>query len=867
MTSVTVLLEQRHGTVARAGSKVECPKCRHETFSIKADDSLGKCFHPECGWFLSAGGGAPSVWGDIADALQGVYEDFHRALVETPTSDAHQYLEQRGIHPRVIASSMVGVVTRSYDLRPRFLPGIDRVQDRINQARLKPKGPGRPPKNDGPNLEEHLVALTEARDDLADVLRRCEGWLAFFYTDAKHRVVAIRFRRPNSKDFTCFKPLQAMGVFNREVSQAPVGPFLSLQENELLICEGEFNQLQLQSLLARLAESQGLEPEVAFVQACAVGGAGTADAETIRRTGMRPVVCYDNDASGAGFKLVEAVRQVRAVSVFTTPALGSDLDEHLRSYASRDQEALESLLALMSEREVLMRPYEAVREEIDAWRRTRRKEFEVNREAADIAIRDLKERGCFYREDQRTYLFLVEEKVLLPIGEDGSELNLVLNRYGLAPTEKVHRYVVDQLCFEALTNGAPTSVHVFSHYNQDAGVLYVFDLGHQVYRVTATSIEKVDNGTDGVLFQRDSNATPFVIGPHDLSSSALSEALLDSVSFKADELTPAEKKLLFLVWFYSLFFPELFPTKALLGLIGGKGSGKTSLGRKVGKLLFGDGFNVMQLSSDEKDFDAAVTNQHLVVVDNADTDVKWLNDRLAVVGTGGSIQRRQLYSTNELVRFQVRASLILTARTPQFRRDDVVDRLLVLHMDRMEHFQPESKLVADLLRKRSAIMTEVVSHLQAIVGGLHAQRHQVHETEFRLADFADFALKVADVQGFGAAMKTILNKLVRAQAAFTLEGDPFYEALMHWLGAADGKNVGREVTASVLASELAQAADLNAVPLKERSGSAIAQKLRNLKSNLACFMDINETAGRSNLTHYSFSLKVETQAGGVSASG
>ncbi|MEW6359295.1 MAG: winged helix-turn-helix domain-containing protein [Planctomycetota bacterium] len=59
-STVSRQLKEKHGIEGRPGRKAECPFCHHRTFSIKGDDSVGKCFHPSCGKSItttSRGGG------------------------------------------------------------------------------------------------------------------------------------------------------------------------------------------------------------------------------------------------------------------------------------------------------------------------------------------------------------------------------------------------------------------------------------------------------------------------------------------------------------------------------------------------------------------------------------------------------------------------------------------------------------------------------------------------------------------------------------------------------------------------------------------------------------------------------------------
>jgi hypothetical protein len=60
METVTDILLSQYGKKTKAGSKIECPFCGKQKFSINTDDTVGKCFHPDCEKSITAqrGGGA-----------------------------------------------------------------------------------------------------------------------------------------------------------------------------------------------------------------------------------------------------------------------------------------------------------------------------------------------------------------------------------------------------------------------------------------------------------------------------------------------------------------------------------------------------------------------------------------------------------------------------------------------------------------------------------------------------------------------------------------------------------------------------------------------------------------------------------------
>ena len=76
----------------------------------------------------------------------------------------------------------------------------------------------------------------------------------------------------------------------------------------------------------------------------------------------------------------------------------------------------------------------------------------------------------------------------------------------------------------------------------------------------------------------------------------VAETLLGSIRLREEALSRKEQEWLFESWLYAMFFPELFPTRPILAMIGEKGSGKTSVLRRIGQLLFGPKFQVMGMS-------------------------------------------------------------------------------------------------------------------------------------------------------------------------------------------------------------------------------------------------------------------------------
>jgi putative DNA primase/helicase len=354
---VSQLLREQHNIEAHPGAKVDCPFCQHKTLSVHRDDSLAKCFHSACGRFITTAGSGGAETISLASIMADLYHECHQALLDlkdAPYQNAYGYLvQERKIHPRVVEDAMLGAIpSGGYDVDRAFQPLLDSLASKPEL----PKSRGRPKKMAMPaqTPEERLKWLLDIREKLRTCLLKHAGWLAFFYTDANHRIVAIRFRQPYDKHFVFFKPYKTVtGLFGHALFTPYELNGLQAYNEHLLVMEGELNPLQLQSLLVRRADAAGKDPGYLF--ACAVGGVGNTDWPMIQRLVKVPILMHDHDDSGQ--RWVEDGRQVMSVEATTTPLPSKDLDEYIRSFQDRDTEAWEAVKSIVKSRQPLYRLY------------------------------------------------------------------------------------------------------------------------------------------------------------------------------------------------------------------------------------------------------------------------------------------------------------------------------------------------------------------------------------------------------------------------------------------------------------------------------------------------------------------------------
>ena len=850
-------ISEKYGIECQPGGKVECPKCRHKTFSLKRDGSVAKCFHPGCSWVITPRciESRPS----LHRLLSGLLQQWHKHLLEP--GDFHQkaaleFLEKgRGIAPPVIEAAAIGLVPET--------PDIDTpLGNMLNELRATPKRKQYVTKT-SPNFDPMSYAnfLEEKGVDLIAKVSKLRGWLAFFYQDGKGRWCAIHFRKPGTKDFSTFKP-KGMGVFGRDVFVPNKSEMLSDLNSFGIIVEGEFDCLKVQSVIVEA----GWDPALVV----ATGGTSLVDTDTITGLISKPIICKDNDSAGAD--MVETIGAKMHCEVCAPPPGYKDIDEYLSSFKGQPTAAYDALKGVLSKREQRFQPFEAVSKKIDNIRKGypvahksedgeklgKLKAFEIERLASEALIDDMSVRGIFYRDGDLCFYLNRQTKELSALEQDGLGISLFLSRYGLNSTEKLFKYVVEALTMHCLQNGPKVSIrhHSYCRIDNKAFKLYIAINGNSILRIASDAVELVDNGTDGIIFLSGESDVPSDIFHHNSpdGTSLLDELILERTPFLPGKLTRFESQFLLKCWIMAFLFRSILPSKPLLALIGPKGSGKTTALRLIGKLLCGGSWDVIPIGDDEGNFDTLITSKPLVGLDNVDAYKKWLNDKLAVVATGGTIQKRELYTTNRSREFPIISALAMTSRTPNFRRDDVAERLLILETARIDEsnqdgFQCDFDILNEVIPRRSEIWAELIQNCQAVLGVM--RETDIMQTKVpgaRMQDFARFTVIVGKALGCEDMARKVWNKLITIQDEFALEADFLFEALMCWVES----NAGREVLAGELNNELREIADKRGVKWHYSGAKSLAQKLRHLKPNLKHFLSIQERRSPSKQTLYAF---------------
>ena len=366
-------------------------------------------------------------------------------------------------------------------------------------------------------------------------------------------------------------------------------------------------------------------------------------------------------------------------------------------------------------------------------------------------------------------------------------------------------------------------------------------------------MEELDNGTDGVIFLSDPlhQAFNYQAGS---DANMVNKLIVDPINFTTSawtQMSADEQRALFSVWLFSLFFESMLPTKPIQFFQGEKGSGKSSCQRMVGRWLFGPKFDVTPVLAQKEDaFVTAVVNEYFVAFDNVDATIPWLPDRLSSVSTGQRILLRKYYTAAEQEVHYPKCYISINARTPNFKRDDVADRMLIFSLDRVEHFKPESRLMDQIDNNRHLLWSSFIDSLNKVVA--HLQRDKEMLTSFfRMADFATLGWKVCKaLTGEGQSFISILQKMDDEQKEFLMADDPFTELLEMWV---EGNPLHSRISSTQLMGQMKLLADEIGVSLGFRSAVAFGRHLKNNLTSLRRRFDIQVNV-LANRPLYTFAL-------------
>jgi hypothetical protein len=847
------------GVVFRDGQRerLDCPECGKAHLSVKPDKGWATCWYPGCDYKIRPERNYKHSW--VIAFFDVLHEDWHNFLLSDAGLDYRNVLiEQREIYPSLISHLPIGAIPTNYDLSRAIGAARSAMVMDESKFSVEEVDENDRPRSQNNEFEEWLAnpfkQTKEKPLSLQQFVKSKSGWFARFYVNANGDFIASNLRCSWDKDFRKLQPLPYMGVYKPyDFDEQKPEPFMECP-GDMLCFEGEVNLEQFYSECIRnfITQHPDWKPAIPIDEvmpnACALGGVTTWDLETLSRVSMSPVVCYDNDG-GAGLSglekaccFVSKAGEKMKASGFTTPAT-KDADDYFKKGVG----TVKDFAALWRTAKRPTVSFEVIADLIDSIRKQegRSKEdqltpFEVDREVAKTVWDDLSTRGQFFMSGGLGMIFMNEEHKLIDISQDGHDFSNLMIRYGLLPSDRMKDAVGKYLGAQSSQFGLPTDTHMFSYYAPKLKVVYISEFDGNVIRISRERIERVPNGTDGVLFKNPSDCQPFHVNLSNLpdckqglrlsSNSLLVKFITSQVNWDEETMSAEQYQTLFVAQMMTLIMRGVIRTKPLILLSGESGSGKTMLAERVGWLLLGSKFFAVDMPEEKDDFEALVTGTPFAVLDNVQKFKKSasVQSLLMITATGGGISKRELYSTNRQVTFPVQATLYLSAIQSPFRGDEVANRLLIFPTQKLNTYRDSADIQREFMEHREEMMGEVVVRIKNVLEAIEATEKLPIRTTFRMADFATFFLKVATHEGWYPIAERILTSVAECQGSYAVEDDAVVELFSLWIGANPTKSGNRLWSAAELDAELRDSSLRGGrLPWNEGDAKAMSTYIRN----------------------------------------
>lgn len=291
--------------------------------------------------------------------------------------------------------------------------------------------------------------------------------------------------------------------------------------------------------------------------------------------------------------------------------------------------------------------------------------------------------------------------------------------------------------------------------------IYISNGSQYMARVSPGKVEIVDNGTDGIVFAVGKTLKEWTLLPEEEGRDPFDGTQL----FGGANYESKHGKMILRLWFLSL--ASCLKNYPALLFVGRYRSGKSRTAQGVLELLGVPKALGAIRDNGEEDFWATLNGGGVTCFDNVDSSNKWIGDAMQLACTGGSTQRRKLFTDNEISVLSANAKIMMTSNNPQFASvSGLSDRLQTVLLGpftaKVGKESKDSELTREIEDIRSAAFTWMAYTLSRALADHDVVAKNVNR---RHPDYADFALRCSRAlslydEGLEALQAAEFNKAI-----------------------------------------------------------------------------------------------------------
>ena len=359
---------------------------------------------------------------------------------------------------------------------------------------------------------------------------------------------------------------------------------------------------------------------------------------------------------------------------------------------------------------------------------------------------------------------------------------------------KDYKMFISAVQDESLIGEATQGIRPKRYWHREGDRIYLSNGEGRMARITAEDVTMVDNGTDGIVFEQG-----FILTPWELLPEAEARDPFESCGvFSGISTVDGRGLMLVRLWFSGMF--GVTGWKPLLVLSGDVGSGKTRVAVAMFQLLgVIQRVTAIDAIGNVKDFWASVDKGGLFCLDNADHHITWLPDALSVISTGGTFEKKKLYTDTETVTQEARCWAVVTSANPSFAADaGLSDRLITVNLQRVERDTAESELTHEIEANRFAAMTWLCTVMRKALADKEPVPKGMNR---RHPDWSNWVYKIGKAAGMAEKAETAIRENEGFKALFSVSNDSFGKFVLAAMKNQKGEFTGSADDLSKLLSE------------------------------------------------------------------
>jgi len=431
------------------------------------------------------------------------------------------------------------------------------------------------------------------------------------------------------------------------------------------------------------------------------------------------------------------------------------------------------------------------------------------------------------------YFVPVDSGRPIPLTAGSEHLRALLHlKYGINSADPEYKHVHDGVIDEGISIENEIQESTLSFYQNHK--LWFHSGRKEILEITADSVQTKNNAECGVLFPWHEIYEPFTVDLHapDIDWGEVVFGDLHNTS----NMAPVHARALLKSWLIFSLFRSQVSNRPILAFFGPPGAAKSTIPHRIYALLYARRLAVGGVTG-ASDFDTTCAKLPIYCIDNLDTYVGWIIDKLAQAIGNIDVVKRKLFTDVDMIRMRRQAMLIVTAHQPKFTREDVTSRLLLIRMNKIadDALQGETAMIDKIIRYRPQLWGTILRDVQTV---LRTPEFTDSTIKWRIEDFCIIGEWIAHALGFRDEFNEGLAALLGTQADTIIQQEEMLSyALMELAKTLPQSMTGQELWDGLL---IQLGANQNSFIRTYKNQIKLQQKLVTMRSALSHVVHIDQ---------------------------